>query len=130
MKLNIKYLFAFFILLIVEIIIALFVNDAFVRPYLGDVLVVILMYCFIRGILKPIKFLPLYLFIFASAVELAQYFRIVSILNLEDNKVISTILGTSYDTKDILCYLAAIVILIIWERFERKHHGRLIKRGF
>lgn len=121
MKLNLKYLFTFFILFIVEIIIALFITDNFIRPYIGDVLVVILIYCFIRGILKPIKFLPLYLFIFALSVELAQYYSIVTILNLQDNKVISTIVGTSYDAKDILCYLIGTVILFIWERLEPKN---------
>ena len=36
------------VLLGVEIVIALYVRDAFVRPYVGDVLVVILIACFIR----------------------------------------------------------------------------------
>jgi len=73
MKINPKYIFAFIILLIIEIIIGVFVRDAIIRPYVGDILVVILMYTFIRGIVgKPIKFLPIYLFAFAFIVEMAQ----------------------------------------------------------
>lgn len=119
-KINIKYIVAFLVLLIIEIIIALYVNDAVVRPYIGDVLVVILMYAMIRGVIKKsIKFLPLYLFLVASTVEFAQYFRIVDMLHLQNNKVISTIIGTSFDIKDIVCYLIATEILIIWEKKER-----------
>jgi len=121
MKLNLKCLIVFFILLIVEIIIGVFVRDAIIRPYVGDILVVILMYAFIRGIIKkPIKYLPIYLFIFSCIVETAQYFRIVDILHLRKYKILSTIMGTSFDIKDILCYLIGTVILIIWERVERK----------
>ncbi|HOQ36129.1 MAG TPA: DUF2809 domain-containing protein [Acetivibrio sp.] len=121
MKLNLKCLIVFFILLIVEIIIGVFVRDAIIRPYVGDILVVILMYAFIRGIIKkPVKYLPIYLFIFSCIVETAQYFRIVDILHLRKYKILSTIMGTSFDIKDILCYLIGTVILIIWERVERK----------
>lgn len=120
MKINMKYIFAFLVLFITEIIIALFVNDAIIRPYVGDILVVILMYVLIRGIVqKSIKFLPVYLFLFAFTVELAQYYRIVYILHLQNNKVISTIIGTSFDIKDVLCYLIATVIIIIWEKIEK-----------
>lgn len=116
-----NYMLSFFIILIIEIFIALFVHDAIIRPYVGDILVVILMYTFIRGLVrKPIKFLPVYLFLFASAVELAQYFRIVELMNLQHNKVISIIIGTSFDIKDILCYLVAAVGLVIWDAWSAK----------
>ena len=60
-KLRAAYLTAFLALLCIEILIGAFVHDAFVRPYVGDVLVVILIYCLIR-IVKPtgIKLLLLY----------------------------------------------------------------------
>lgn len=125
MKINFKYIFAFWVLLIAEIIIGLFVNDAIIRPYIGDVLVVILMYTFIRGIVqKSIKFLPIYLFVFAAAVELAQYYRIVNVLHLQDNRIISTIIGTSFDVRDIFCYLIATVILVIWKKMENAKYSR------
>ncbi len=115
-----NYLLAFIIILITEIIIAIFVKDTIIRPFVGDILVIILMYTFIRGtIQKNIKLLPLYLFLFATMVEIAQYFRIVEILNLQDNKFISIIIGTTFDKKDILCYFIATVILFIWEKIEK-----------
>ncbi|MBU3092130.1 DUF2809 domain-containing protein [Clostridium sp. CF011] len=120
MKINIKYILSFIILLITETIIALFINDTIIRPYIGDILVVILMYTFIRGFIqKPIKFLPIYLFFFASAVELGQYYHIVDLLHLENNKMISTIIGTSFDIKDIVCYLIGSILLVVWEKITR-----------
>ncbi len=117
MKINIKYILSFIILLITETIIALFINDTIIRPYIGDILVVILMYTFIRGFIqKSIKFLPVYLFFFASAVEVIQYYHIVDLLHLQNNKVISTIIGTSFDIKDIVCYLIGSILLVVWEK--------------
>ena len=117
MKINIKYIFSFIILFITETFIALFVHDTIIRPFIGDILVIILMYTFIKGFIqKPIKFLPMYLFLFASAVEVVQYYHIIDLLHLQNNKIISTIIGTSFDIKDILCYLVGSVILIIWDK--------------
>ncbi len=119
MKINLKFLFAFLILLATEIFIGVYLHDNIIRSYVGDVLVVILMYTFIRGITKKyIKYLPIYLFVFATIVELAQYYNIVNILNLQDKKVISTIIGTSFDIKDVFCYLIGTITIIIWESIK------------
>jgi hypothetical protein len=119
MKINKKYMISFFILFIIEALIALFVHDNFIRPYIGDILVIILMYTFIRGVIdKKIKILPIYLFLFALFVEVMQYFKVIELLNLENNKVASIIMGTSFDIKDILCYFIGSMILIIYENIS------------
>lgn len=77
------------------------------------------MYTFIRGIvIKPIRHLPLILFLVAFAVEMVQYWRVIYILHLENNRVLSTIIGTSFDVGDILCYFIGAVILFVWEKVE------------
>ena len=64
---RLPYLFVFLFFLTVEVLITLFVHDKFVHPYLGDVLVVIVIYLFIRIIIPekykylPILYLPLQL---------------------------------------------------------------------
>jgi Protein of unknown function (DUF2809) len=119
MRINKKYIISFLILFIIEALIALFVHDNFIRPYIGDILVIILMYTFIRGVIdKKIKILPIYLFLFASFVEVMQYFKVIELLNLENNKVASIIMGTSFDIKDILCYFIGSMILIIYENIS------------
>lgn len=125
MKINIKYIIAFFILLTIETYIGLFVRDAIIRPYIGDILVVVLLYTLVRGLWgKPIRFLPVYVFVFAAAVELAQYFRIAELLQLQDNRLISTVIGTSFDIKDILCYLTGALLLVAWENICRYAGGK------
>ena len=99
------YAIAFGVLLLTEVAIALFVHDDFIRPYFGDVLVTILLCCLCSAIIpQKIRGLAIYVFIFAALVEVAQYFNIVGLLGLENNTLLSTIIGTSFSVIDILCY--------------------------
>lgn len=72
---NKNYLYFTVLLFIVETLIAIYVHDQFIRPYLGDVLVVILIYCFVRSFLKntcrPDAFVGVLLF--SYFIELLQY---------------------------------------------------------
>lgn len=117
-----KYAMALVLLLLIEVMIALYVQDSFIRPYVGDILVVIVLYCFIR-ILIPEKFslLPLYIFLFAAGVEVLQYFRLVELLGLENNTFLRVLIGSVFDLKDIGCYGVGCVILGVIELVSGKH---------
>ena len=54
-------------------------------------------------------------------VEILQYFNYAQIL-FGDNKIAKTLLGSSFDIKDILCYVAGYLIIILIEKIshERK----------
>lgn len=114
MKKRLFYFLAFILLLAVEIFIALFVHDRFVRPYIGDVLVVIVLYFLIRIFLpEGCGWLPGILFLFATGVEILQYFRLVERLGLSDSRLMRAVLGSVYDFRDILCYGVGCVLLQI-----------------
>ena len=99
------YAIAFILLLIIEVLIALFVRDAFIRPYGGDILVTVLICCFVRIFFpEKTKLLPLWVFLFAAAVEVGQYFDYVTLLGLGDIEFFRILLGTSFSAADILCY--------------------------
>lgn len=119
MNRRVKYLLLFLIFLLIEVMIALFINDRFIRPYIGDVLVVVVIYYFVR-IFVPDGFpmLPLFIFLFAAAVEVLQYFNLVDRLGVSGNTFMRILLGSVFDVKDILCYGAGCVILgvIEWRR--------------
>lgn len=116
-KKRLFYLVVTIILLFIEVCIALFVKDDFIRPYVGDMLVVIVIYSFIRIFIpERIGLLPLYIFIFALAVEMLQYLDVVRMFGLEDNRFLSILIGSVFDIKDIICYAAGCVILGIYER--------------
>ncbi len=102
---RIKYALLFGALLIIEACIALFVRDAFVRPYVGDMLVTVLVCAFARIFIpRGVKFLPLYVFIFSALVETLQYFDIVKLLGLESNRILSVLIGRTFSFADIVCY--------------------------
>lgn len=111
---RIQYLIATILLLLVEVFIALFVHDNFVRPYIGDVLVVIVIYTFVR-IFVPEKYplLPVGIFIFAAAVEFLQLLNITEVLGLGENVFLRILLGSVFDITDIACYLAGTIIILI-----------------
>lgn len=119
-KINNKrwnYLAAFILMFMIEAAIALWVHDRFIRPYIGDVLVVVLVYCFVRIFVPDgIRRLPLYVFLFAACVEVLQYFNLVGLLGLEGCRAARIILGSVFDWKDIACYGAGCLILQFLER--------------
>lgn len=121
LKRRIGYAAAMVLLIITEVMIALYVHDDFVRPYVGDVLVVIAVYCAVR-IFIPVKckLMPLYVFIFAGGVELLQYFDLVGKLGLENNAFLKTLLGSVFDVKDIVCYAVGCIALGIYEVVIRR----------
>lgn len=113
MKKRLPYLLAFLFLLLAEIYIGLFVRDRFIRPYFGDVLITVLLCCLCRTV-KPagVRLLPVYVFVFATFVEITQYFDLVKLLGWEDNALISVLMGRSFAWMDILCY--GVGCLVFW----------------
>ena len=108
------YIFCTSVLFLTELLIALFVHDQIVRPYIGDVLVTMLVYCFVRMFFPVgIKLLPLYVFIFACVVEFLQYLNFIEVIGLSDNRIAQTVIGASFSWIDIICY--GIGCLICWK---------------
>ncbi|HBL85480.1 MAG: hypothetical protein A2Y17_06185 [Clostridiales bacterium GWF2_38_85] len=130
MKKRILYSIAFIVLVYVEALTALFVHDSIIRPYGGDVIVVIVLYCFIRIFIpEKVKLLPLYIFLFAVAVEFAQYFEYVKLLGFQDNKFMRVLLGTSFSWYDILSYAIGCVVLVgiemLRHRITKHNHNSI-----
>lgn len=119
---RIAYGVAAAILLITEVLIALYVHDSFIRPYIGDVLVVIVIYTFIRIFIpERYRLLPLWVFLFAVGVEVLQFMHIVELLGLKDNRFFSLLVGSVFDIKDIICYAAGCLLLGGYELFIQKN---------
>jgi Protein of unknown function (DUF2809) len=126
-KYNPKYFYLTLLLLAIEICIAVFIDDKFIRPFIGDVLVVMLIYCLIRAFWKMRATVAIAsVFTFACAIEVLQAIDLVGILGLKDNKLMATIIGTTFDWKDIVAYTIGAVILWLWER-RGKRSGQSIE---
>lgn len=99
---RVIYFILSFALLTVEVCIALFVRDSFIRPYFGDVLVTVLLCCLCRAVYPQLKpAVPV--FLFAVAVEVTQWLGLVKMLGLQGT-IFAIIMGTSFSWIDILCY--------------------------
>ena len=122
---RIFYLIVFILLMVVETLIALYVHDDFIRPYIGDVIVVMVLYSFVRIFIpENYRLLPLYIFIFSVAVEVMQYLKIINILGLQNNSFARVIIGSVFDLKDIACYGIGCLILALYEiliKYKYKH---------
>lgn len=109
---RVIYFGVFLILLTTETLIALFVHDRFVRPYVGDVLVVMVLYFLVRVFVpEGCRWLPWIIFAFAVGVEFLQYLNLVELLGLSDNRFMRIVLGSVFDFKDIVCYGVGCVVL-------------------
>jgi len=116
-RLNKTYLALTILLFAIEVMIALFVHDNFIRPYVGDVLVVILMYCFVKSFLDvPTFALAGGVLLFAFAIEGLQYLKIVNVLGLENSNLARTVLGTSFAWLDMLAYVVGTGVVLMAER--------------
>ena len=121
MKKRFFYLIATVLLIAVEVLIALYVHDRFVRPYVGDVLVVIVLYTFVRIFLPDgCRLLPLFVFLFAACVEGLQAIHITEKLGLADNRFFSVLIGGTFDIRDILCYAIGCAAVFITEILLRR----------
>lgn len=106
------------LLFIIEICIAAFIHDDIIRPYIGDLLVVILIYCFFKSFLQ-IQPLPLAIavLLFAYGIEILQYFKIVELLGLQHNQLARVVIGTSFAWTDIAMYTIGIILILIAEHY-------------
>jgi hypothetical protein len=122
-RFSLRYFYLTIILFFIEVGIAIFFNDQFVRNFVGDVLVVILIYCFVKTFWNPRTTVAIgAIFAFACLVELLQYFNFVDRLGLPRGQLLATIIGTTFDWKDILAYALGSMITLWGEnkfRFSR-----------
>ena len=111
-KKRLLYAAAFVLLFVTEVIIALFVHDRFVRPYLGDVLAVVTVYCGARIVFvsKP-PFLSVWVTALAIVVEILQ----LTDLSERVGSVFAVILGATFDFADLLCYAVGGILAAIWD---------------
>jgi hypothetical protein len=120
-RFNFSYFVATLLLLGIEVCIALYVHDSFVRPYIGDLLVVIFMYAFFRSFLDiPVTATVVGVLVFSFVIEIMQYFELVRLLGLEHSRLARILLGTSFAWADMIAYTAGALIILLVEKNRRR----------
>ena len=105
------------------LIVALFSQARFVRGFIGDVVIISLMYFLIKVFIdaKPLM-LALFTLTAAFVVEFLQYFRIIDFLGLEHSRVARIVIGSVFDPMDLLAYfIGAILVYAIDTGLVRKY---------
>lgn len=118
------------VLFITEVLIALYVHDAIIRPYIGDLLVVILIYCFVKSFIDtpPLK-TAIAVLLFAYAVELSQYLNLVKHLGLQHSRLANVVMGNSFEWIDMLAYTIGAVIIVLAEYVIQKRKTKRVIRN-
>ena len=112
------YFLLAFLLLIIEILIALYVRDAFLRPYGGDTLAVLLLYCAVRSFLRyPSLPTAIAVWVFACILEVIQSTNLLFHLGLKKNELANILVGNTFAWLDILAYTIGLLIIVIVEKF-------------
>jgi hypothetical protein len=116
-KFQLKYFGLAILLFVVEVLIALYIDDSFIRPYFGDFLVVIFIYCFFKSFWNAsVKSVAVSVLLFSYIVEVLQYFKIVKFLGLQELQLANIIIGNSFAWVDMLAYTLGILFVLFIER--------------
>lgn len=121
-----NYFFIALALLAIEVCIAFFVRDHFVRPYVGDFLAVILIYCTIKTFFNtPPLTGAIFVLFFSFAVEVSQYFGLIHYLHLDQNRAALLIFGEKFQWVDFLAYTLGILLVLYAEGIKSKQIKRM-----
>lgn len=111
-RFNKKSFFIAVFIFLIEVIIALFIKDRIIRPFIGDVLVVMLIYYFLKAFLKVrLIYIAVFALLFSFLVEFLQYFDFVNLIGLGGNQFARVVIGTSFSWIDILCYIVGVLLI-------------------
>jgi hypothetical protein len=115
-----KYLIISCSILIIEITIALFINDQFIRPIFGDYLASILVFyilaTFLKTDLNKIAILSLFI---SYTIEFLQYINILELLHLDKIKILNILIGNSFSWTDMLAYTLGIMTVALIHNYKK-----------
>jgi len=117
LRFHLRYFLLSVLLLGVEIFIGACMHDDIIRPYGGDFLVVILLYCLVRSFLNlPVLLTAVAVLLFSYLVEMSQYFGLADRLGFKVHSLGRILLGDYFSWTDILSYTLGILVVIALER--------------
>lgn len=127
-KFNPVYFLLAIALFIIEVLIALYMNDTIIRPFGGDFLVVILIYAFVKSFITtpPVR-MAIYVLLFAYTIEVSQYFHLVDVIGLGNSRLARVVMGDYFAWGDMLAYTLGIVLVLIVEQARIK---RMINKAY
>ncbi len=116
-----NYLILFIILLLLEFAIAYFHFNSFIRGFLGDVLVILLLYSFLKIFIKNnVLKTALSVLAFTYFVELLQFFKLAAKFDIQ-SEILLTIIGSVFDFWDLVAYTLGFILILLIEKIFIKN---------
>lgn len=119
---QLNYFLCAVFLFCIEVLIAVYVHDRIIRPYIGDLLVVIFLYALLKSFWDlPVLTAALSVLLFSYVVELSQWAGFINYIGLEQSQLANIVLGNSFEWIDILAYTAGTLCIVVIEWYRSKH---------
>lgn len=115
------YLIAAAVLLVGLVLIARYVSGPVIRPFGGDVLVIVFFSCLMCGVTRAsMGRCAATAFVTGVIVEVAQALDLIEILGLQDNDVAKTVIGTTFDWRDLVAYVIGAALAVFLDRLIQR----------
>ena len=115
-------------LLLLEVFIALCLHDRFVRPYAGDFLATIFVYCLLRSVVRAsVGRLAATALAISYLLEGLQYFNLLDRLDWH-SRVARIIFGSHFEWSDILAYTLGLGLVLALERSRGRDRSAQLKQ--
>ncbi len=121
-RFHYQYFLATIFIFLLEVLIATVLkNIFFLRAYLGDVIIVMLIYTFIKSFfnIRNDTRLIFGILIFSFLVEFAQYFNVAEKLGFRPGSLMYIVVGNSFSWIDMLCYAVGGLLLFIFVKRQK-----------
>jgi len=116
-KFQWRYFVLALFLFLIEVLIASYMHDKIIRPYVGDLLVVILLYCLLKSFVNiSVLKAAIFVLLFSYIVEFLQYLNLIKYLGLQKSRLANIILGNYFEWIDLLAYTFGIAIVVLVEK--------------
>ena len=103
-------------LLLLEVLIALYMHDRFVRPYAGDFLATIFVYCLLRSFVRAsVGRLAATALAISYLLEGLQYFNLLDRLDWH-SRAARIIFGSHFEWSDIIAYTLGMGLMLTMEQ--------------
>lgn len=116
LRFHLGYFCLALIIFLIEIAIAKYMSG-WVRSYLGDVLVIALLYSAIMSVAAlNKKSVVLFTLIVAFIIEFSQYFKLAERLGFAPDSLAYIVLGNTFSVEDLGCYVVGAILILLVER--------------
>ncbi len=96
------------------LIVMLFSDDSFIRGRVGDFIVVILIYFFVKSIVDVRSLLlAIATLVLSCLTEFLQYLHLINYIGLEQSRMAQLIIGSTFDLNDLVAYTAGVICVYL-----------------